>query len=599
MEPRAVDFLARWKIVDVDYVGNILRFTTSDQQPDKTDHAYLTSVFEIFPWFRVEWLTDHASPRIVRDAARKRWIVEIASENKGVYTVFARDISAWRETDLLLCEISDEIISVQKFVDTFYDGVFVTDGTGQILVINDAFSQISGIAKQQAIGRNCQDLIDEGLIPMSCSMNAIHAGESRSAVIKYPSGKEGIATSVPLRDANGKIIRIMSNVRDLSELNLLKNKLNRMTALMESYQHELNSMQIMQQDTCRSLIRSAKMENLYALLARVANTDLRLMITGESGVGKTALAKFVHSLSERNKTGSFVHLNCSAIPESLLEAELFGHEEGAYTGAGKGKVGLLETAHKGTLFLDEIGDMPLTLQAKLLNVLQEGAFYRVGGRKLVNINVRFIAATNMDLQQKILSKQFREDLYYRLNAVPIVVPSLAERKEDIPPLVTYYLEQYNTRYHKNYGISSDAMEALVKYHWPGNIRQLSNLLERLVVTCDGANIEYAHLLQVEELRQTMGSTTVLSEPDAAINGVEQTGLWKPHVSLKTILRTLEEKVIDEAIASCSSYKDVANHLGIDVATLFRKRRQSKGAEKAMPQCDLTNAKLHGNAFKHD
>lgn len=583
MEPRVVDFLARWKILVIDCEGNMAGFTTSEQK-DNTEHAFATSIFEIFPWFRMDWLTDPARPRIVRDAAWKRWIVEVSAESKGEYTVFARDISEWRETDLLLCEVSDEIISVQKFVDAFYDGVFVTDGDGNILVVNDAFSQISGIGKQQAIGRSCQDLIDDGLLPMSCSMNAIHTGESQSAVIKYPSGKEAIATSVPLRDANGKIIRIMSNVRDLSELNLLKNKLNRVTVLMESYQHELNSMQIMQNDTCRSLIRSAKMENLYALLARVANTDLRLMITGDSGVGKTALAKFVHSLSERNKTGSFVHLNCSAIPESLLEAELFGHEEGAYTGAGKGKVGLLETAHKGTLFLDEIGDMPLALQAKLLNVLQEGAFYRVGGRKLVNINVRFIAATNMDLQQKILSKQFREDLYYRLNAVPIFIPSLADRKEDIPPLVTHYLEQYNTRYHKNYGITSDAMEALVKYRWPGNIRQLSNVLERLVVTCDGANIEYAHLLQVEELRQAMGngSAPVLREQDVSNAGMGQTGLWKPHSSLKTILRTLEEKVIDEAIASCGSYKDVAHHLDIDVATLFRKRRKSKRADKTVP-----------------
>ena len=317
------------------------------------------------------------------------------------------------------------------------------------------------------------------------------------------------------------------------------------------------------------------MEDVYELVKKVADTDLPLLLMGESGVGKTALAKYIHALSERNNTGSFVHINCSAIPETLLESELFGYEIGAFTGAKKAKVGLFEIAHKGTILLDEIGDMPVTLQAKLLNILQEKKFYRVGGTKIIEADVRVLAATNQNLEKLVSEGRFRRDLYFRLNVIPITISSLRERKEDIAPLLAYFLEQSNQRYKRSKVFASETLEILLNYAWPGNIRELINSVERLVILTKEDIIEPRHLTP-----QLAGEYKLLGVSGNKLPNVDEQDqeevlvLWKPGESLKGVVSKIEGRIIEEAISFYGTAKLAANKLGVDESTITRKRNRN-------------------------
>lgn len=555
-------FVSSWGLIVIDRTGIVRQAGSIPGQGGITPG---NPIQDQLPWFQLEWLDHQSSSRIVEGSQYYRFLLEIFPESNGDYYLFFRSVKDYRLVEHLRCEITDEIISIQKFIDTFYDGVFISDERGNVLVVNDSWSQISGIAKEEVLGRTLQYMVDYGLIPHSSTLQAIEKKGQVSTVINYPRGKTAFVTSTPLYNKQGKVIRILSNVRDLSELNNLQKELQEVTTLSEGLQRELKAFQAMDKNPNLKLARSITMENLYAMVTKVANTDLQLLITGSSGVGKTALAKFVHSISERSNSGSFIHVNCSAIPDSLLESELFGYEPGAFTGAGKGKVGLFDLADRGTLFLDEIGDMPLSLQSKILNVLQEKCFYRVGGRKPIQVDVRIIAATNVNLEEYIESGKFREDLYYRLNVVPVNIPRLADRREDILPLISYYLECCNKRHQKSKIFSPAVIDAFIKYDWPGNIREIINLIERLVVTVDEPVIAIQHLPK-----------TIKQLP---IPEVEKAGLWKPDVSLKEIIKELEEKVIEEALLSCDSYKEAAQRLDIDVATLFRKRQRNQKSAK--------------------
>jgi two-component system, NtrC family, response regulator AtoC len=229
-----------------------------------------------------------------------------------------------------------------------------------------------------------------------------------------------------------------------------------------------------------ALCTSSKMQPIRDLVTKVASTNTTVLLRGESGTGKEVLARAIHKASPR-AAKQFLKVNCAALPGELLESELFGHEKGAFTGAYRQKPGKFEAAHQGTLLLDEIGEMPLRLQAKLLHVLQDGEFSRVGGEKIIDTDVRLIAATNRDLEASMRAHQFREDLYYRLNVIEIRIPPLRERREEIPGLVDFFLKKFNVQYARVVDIPHDTMRVLVDYHWPGNIRELENAVKRVVV----------------------------------------------------------------------------------------------------------------------
>ncbi|OPX95689.1 MAG: Limonene hydroxylase [Syntrophorhabdus sp. PtaB.Bin047] len=304
---------------------------------------------------------------------------------------------------------------------------------------------------------------------------------------------------------------------------------------------------------------SERMKQVIETAYRVARIDTTVLILGESGVGKDLVARLIHEASPRMETGTFVKINCGAIPPDLLESELFGHEAGAFTGARKeGKAGYFEIADKGTIFLDEIGDLPLRLQVKLLSVIQDQEVTRVGGTKPKKVDARIIAATNRDVEKMVKTGTFREDLYYRLNVVPFYIPALRERREEIPFLIKHYLNEFNSRYSLKVKLTQEVVERLTAYRWPGNVRELANLVEQLVVL---ANEE---LVTVDHLPKRF------SIPER--NDLAETQELRP---LDESVREFEMKLIRSALDQSKSNEEAAHKLGISLSTLARRLRQFK------------------------
>ena len=299
------------------------------------------------------------------------------------------------------------------------------------------------------------------------------------------------------------------------------------------------------------------MRQLYETAELVLNVDATVLISGQTGVGKDVLAKFIYNQSNRRMQGEFIKINCGAIPPDLLESELFGYEGGAFTGANKqGKPGMFELADKGVLFLDEVGELPLNLQVKLLRVIQEREVQRIGAIKPKKINVRLIAATNRDLRKMVESGDFREDLFYRLNVIPIFIPRLAERPEDILHLVSNFLLQMNEKYEMNKSISPDLRSFLFQYDWPGNIRELSNLIERLVLLTRDNLITVNHL--PSEYKSAILST---SSP------------LQENLTLKEAVEQAEKQVILHAVKNSSTTYELAKLLDTSQATVVRKLKK--------------------------
>jgi PAS domain S-box-containing protein len=560
--------LASWGYILIDHQRIIRRANDKVLRCFNNRAVIDENVLELLPWLRADWLNSEPTPRLVKTSMTDKQLLDIYPDGtrSGWFHIFLRSFDDYKDTDHLWCEAEDLIIGVQKFIDTSYDGVIVENGQGKVLAINEGFLHISGLTKNQVIGKQIEKLVESGLTPHTCSLRAIEERKTCSVNVRYPNGKEAVVSSTPLCDRLGRVIRVISNVRDLSELK----KIIGPSQQPAKVDNRPNAEQISNFEVYCKLSRSKIMKGIYDLIPRIANNDLPLLLSGESGVGKTALAKYIHVISERNSRGSFIHVNCSAIPESLLESELFGYEEGAFTGANKSKTGLFELADKGTLLLDEIGDMPLTLQAKILNVLQEKRFYRIGGTKEISVDVRIIAATNMNLEKLIEKGNFRQDLYYRLNVIPLRIPSLAERKEDIPLLINFYLEKCNNRYKANKVLSSEVMDVLLHYEWPGNVREIITIVERMVILID-ASINIITLKHLAEFEKNSG-IPVFIKPSAS-NGNIQQRFGQRLGNLKNMLRTVEEEIIEEAIAKSGSLKAASQVLGIDITTLSRKRKK--------------------------
>ncbi|MCM0760911.1 sigma 54-interacting transcriptional regulator [Sporomusa sphaeroides DSM 2875] len=534
-------------------------------------------IYKAFPWFREEWLQGKANSRVVKTSKFTKVLMEIIPDHQqdGYTYLLFKNVEEYRNLIHLWCEVEDSLIRLQPFIDNSNDGIIITNGDGIVRAINHAFSIVSGLNEDDVIGKSVYDLNDQGLLPECSMMHALERNRIESSVVKFSHGKETVVSSKPLCDKHGKIIRVLSNVRDISELKELHEKLRSAEAIAKHYQREFNAKITSESSLNLELHRSRIMEDVYELVKKVADTDLPLLMMGESGVGKTALAKYIHALSERNNTGSFVHINCSAIPESLLESELFGYETGAFTGAKKAKVGLFEIAQKGTILLDEIGDMPLPLQAKLLNVLQEKSFYRVGGTKMVEADARVLAATNQNLEQLIAEGKFRRDLYFRLNVIPFTIPSLRERKEDIAPLLAHFLEKSNQIHKRNKVFAPETLEILLAYQWPGNIRELINVVERLVILTKEDVIESRHLPPQVTSEHKLVAVLGSKLPNGGDkNQEDEMALWNPGESLKGVVSKIEGRIIEEAIAFYGTAKLAAKKLGVDESTITRKRSRS-------------------------
>ncbi len=538
-------------------------------------------ITETFPWFRKEWLSNKVTARVVKTSGYNKVLMEVVADqdHDGELHFIFKNINEYHNVAHLWCEIENSLIPLQPFIDNFHDGILIANGEGIVQSVNAAFCLFSGIQEDDLLGKSLYELSKKGLIPDCPMMQVLKSKRSESAFVKFPYGKETVVSCKPVCDQHGNTIRVLSNVCDITEIKKLHEKLRSAEAIAEHYQRELHAKDSADWQSL-GIFRSRAMEELYDLVKKVANTELPLLMMGESGVGKTALAKYMYNLSQLQQGGNFVHINCSSIPETLLESELFGYEPGAFTGANKAKVGLFEIARDGMILLDEIGDMPLILQAKLLNVLQEKKFYRIGGTKIIRTNARVIAATNQNLEYLIAEGRFRRDLYFRLNVIPITIPPLRDRKEDIAPLIVHLLEESNKRHKRSKILATSTLTILLSYEWPGNIRELMNMIERLVVLTNEDTIEPHHLPpELTCLKIMNQSSRSCSELLNNMSSKSLEPLWKPGQPLKLAINQIEGRIIDQAIDLYGSVKLAAKKLAVDESTLTRKRNRMNNSSE--------------------
>ncbi|MCY6960604.1 sigma 54-interacting transcriptional regulator [Clostridium sp. ZC22-4] len=446
---------------------------------------------------------------------------------------------------------------MDSIIESSYDGIYITDGEANTLRINKSYEDITGLKRADMLGRNMRDLEEEGYISQSATLIVLKSGDSVTIQQKYKSGRKVMISSNPIFNENSEISLVVTNVRDVTALAEMEELLEKNKEIAQKYYHELELMRANLVNTEDIVVEDHKMLETIKLANRVAKVDTIVLILGETGVGKEEIAKYIHKNSNRYDK-QFLEINCGAIPHSLIEAELFGYEKGAFTGANKdGKIGLFEAADGGTLFLDEIGELPLDMQVKLLRVLQKNEVTRIGGVKPIKIDVRIIAATNRELEEMVAQKTFREDLYYRLNVVPILIPPLRDRKQDIMALIKYFLSQFNKKYGLNDYFDSDVLKCFYEYNWPGNVRELKNAVERLVVMTDKEKITLSDL--PDKYRTSFN--------DYGVN------LEEGIIPLKTGVEQLEYKLIKRAFEKYGNVRGAAKALGIDASTFVRKRKK--------------------------
>ncbi len=449
--------------------------------------------------------------------------------------------------------LSNELTAI---IESSFDGIYVTDGNAKTIRVNQSYERITGIKREELLGRTMHELVAEGFFNESVTLKVLATKESESIVQHVRSGKTLMVTGTPIFDEKKDISLVVTNVRDVTELHRLQRELKNMESLQTRYREELERLKTKSTMKERYIIVSKNMVDVYDLAMRLARVESTVLIQGESGVGKEVVADLIHSASAR-KTKPFLKISCAAIPEHLLESELFGYAAGAFTGASKtGRAGLFEMADQGTLLLDEIGEMPLGLQAKLLRVVQEKQYLPIGGSEPVVVDVRILAATNRNLKTMVSQKKFRKDLFFRLNVVPIHVPPLRERKEAIASFVHHFLNNFNEKYKFNKKLSSTAMDCLYRYAWPGNVRELENLIERVVVVTPGDMITPETLpVHLNEKRaQTSG------------NRYGQT-------SLKASLAELEKAIISQVLSEQGSTRKAARILEVNQSTIVRKAKR--------------------------
>ena len=447
-----------------------------------------------------------------------------------------------------LLEIKEVKEQLSIILNTAHEGIQMVDRKGIIKYVNQGFTRITGIPASQRIGTNVFEVSPDGALVEVLRTGKPCMGKRNKAV---GSNAEVISNASPII-INGEMIGAVVVFQDITEVLRLTEELQRSTSVINGLRDEIIKLSEGRGRFDDIICESSKMKNIINLARKAAREDSTILITGESGTGKEIFANAIHAESPRAGK-PFIKVNCAAIPENLLESELFGYEAGAFTGASKLKLGKFELASGGTIFLDEIGDMSPMLQAKLLRVIQEREIERIGGNKPIKIDVRIISATNRDLLALIGSGAFREDLYFRLNVININIPPLRERREDIPALTRVYIEHFNRKFQKNIkGVTEKAKDMLLSYDWPGNVRELMNILERTILMSQG------EWITDDLLRPYFDQVKIKSSSRDAIMPLEE-------MEKDLIMRALKEFG-----SSVEGKRKAAEALKISLATLYNK-----------------------------
>ncbi|MEW6262975.1 MAG: sigma 54-interacting transcriptional regulator [Thermodesulfobacteriota bacterium] len=554
-------------IVSIDHLGRIVCFNASAGQIFQipTEEALGRPILEVLPNTGGILLECLSSGEPFLGYRLKGRSVEIMANISpilrdgrpiGAVSVFQK-ISEFEDMAKELDTYKKMNRQLNAVFESSYDGLFITDGTGLVLKLNKSSERLNGHIIRDVIGKNIRDIVQEGYIDRSVTLEVLKRKTPLTILQKLKNGKQIIVTGTPVFDGQGQIDFVVTNERDISYLTLMKNQL----------QSDLGATEIALMppsgpngDPSGSdpIALSPRSQEALATARVLSRFDTTVLLLGESGTGKSLFANYIHKMSPR-KNHRFLKINCGAIPETLMESELFGYRKGAFTGAeASGKPGLAQMAHQGTLFLDEIGELSVNMQVKLLTLLEDKELIPVGGTEPIKIDLRIIAATNSDLRKRVAEGRFRQDLYYRLHIAPIYIPPLRERREDIPALIRGFIADFNRKHDLKKTISAETVSVLCAYHYPGNIRELQNIIERLIITCPQ-----------DEIRSTDLGRHHLLEPGpwAADSGKERT------VPLRQALEEYEKNMIVNSLKRHGNKYRAARALGIDPSTLGRKAKK--------------------------
>jgi PAS domain S-box-containing protein len=491
---------------------------------------------------RVEWddrtIIINQIPIIEQDA-----VIKVLNLLQDVSCI--EQIIRERETCRLMI---DEMVAI---IESSYDGFFITDGEGNIIRVNPSWEKITGVSAREVLGQNVAELESEGYFSKSVTKMVLKEKRTFTLQKKWFTGKETLVTSTPIFDDKGVITMVVSNVRDLSDIRRLSVKIGGFKGAYSQYRNKIESLKTRHFEKTQIVAEAYKIKEAFELAGRIAQVDAPVLIMGETGAGKEVIANYIHRHSKR-ASSPLLKINCGAIPENLLEAELFGYERGAFTGANeKGKPGLFEAAEGGTLILDEIGEMPQNLQVKLLGSIQDLEILRIGSVTPKKVDVRLIVITNRDLQGMVEKGTFRKDLYFRINVIPIFIPPLRERPNDILHMINLFLKKINFKYAKNAFFSREVIDCLIGYEWPGNVRELINFIERLVLVTPHNEI-------------TMEDIPASLRQDFLHYSIDQVDSFKKAVS------QFEIKLLRKAIEKHGGVRQAAHQLKMDPTTIYRK-----------------------------
>ncbi|MBV4426293.1 sigma-54 interaction domain-containing protein [Clostridium tyrobutyricum] len=446
------------------------------------------------------------------------------------------------------------------------DGIVMIVNRNRVIEkVNSAFYKLTGIHRKFFEGKSIDQLKKDEFMEESIILKVFQSKKPLSMNVKYKSGRIVTYTAIPIIAKNGVIQKVIATGRNITNLVQLQDRLAEVEKQKNKYIDRLKNLE---KSLGENIVYSSdKMKQVIKMAIRAAKTDSPIFITGESGVGKEEIAKFIHENSERNNK-NFITVNCAAIPSELFESELFGYEDGAFTGAKKGgRRGLFEDANGGTIFLDEIGEMSLSMQTKLLRVLQENEIKRLGGNKSIKISVRYICATNLSKKQLSNNLKFRQDLYYRLSVIPINIPPLRERREAIFPLVHVFLNRYNRKYNRKVKLDKKMMEFLHDYNWPGNIRELKNVVERIVILSENDSLSEKQFWYILQL----GSKDISTKNNDTDDKIVVNGL----MNLNKAHDIIDETMIQKALDKYSTVTGAAKAIGIDPSTIYRRLKKHK------------------------
>jgi PAS domain S-box-containing protein len=444
-------------------------------------------------------------------------------------------------------------------IDSSSDGLFVCDDQATVIRVNPASERIHKVKADAIVGKNMKDLIRQGFIDRSAALEAIQK-KTTVSLLQIKDNRKLISTGTPVFDDSGELIRVVVSERDITEIDTLQRRLEEEQAIKDQLQNQLAEMQHNLLQTQKIIAHSPNVVNTLQQAIKVSKADSSVLITGESGVGKGLVANLIHKNSPRAEK-PLIRINCGAIPESLIESELFGYEKGAFTGAqAGGKPGHLELADGGTLFLDEIAELPLPAQVKLLRFLEDGRITRLGGTRARHVDARILAATHRDLKQMVAEGTFRHDLYYRLNVIPLFVPPVRDRKECLQPLLRHYVDYFARKIEKPKRLSHAAIDALLAYPFPGNVRELMNICERAVVMSE------MEVIALEDLPRDVVNHTTETDGGPSIQ-------WPRQMTLDQILQSVERAHLLDAMREHRNQSQIAGALGVSQPTVARRMKK--------------------------